>query len=147
MENFQLSWKLIYPKEIPGKDFCDFEAALLKLGKDYCKKRKCDSCPLGIDCLYCQNWHWRECVSKKKRISADELAGYVDEQEVENIAEFIASLDKNIPYSLLAFHPHFYMDDLPTTSRNHAFRCLDIARKAGLKRVRIGNIHLLGETY
>jgi len=73
--------------------------------------------------------------------------GYVDEQEVENIAKFIASLDKNIPYSLLAFHPHFYMDDLPTTSRNHAFGCLDIARKAGLKRVRIGNIHFLGETY
>jgi len=38
-----------------------------------------------------------------------------------------------------------YMDDLPTTSRNHAFGCLDIARKKGLKHVRIGNIHLLGE--
>ncbi len=75
------------------------------------------------------------------------VPGYVDEQEVENLAKFIASLDKNIPYSLLAFHPHFYMDDLPTTSRKHTYDCLDIARKAGLKRVRIGNIHLLGEGY
>lgn len=75
------------------------------------------------------------------------VPGYVDEQEVENIAKFIASLDINIPYSLLAFYPHFYMDDLPTTSRMHAFRCLEIAKSAGLKHVRIGNLHLLGEAY
>lgn len=75
------------------------------------------------------------------------VPGYVDEQEVENIAKFIASLDKNIPYSLLAFYPHFYMDDLPTTSRTHAFRCLEIAKSAGLKHVRIGNLHLLEEAY
>ena len=36
--------------KIVGKDFCDFEAALLKLGKDFCKKRKCDSCPMGEEC-------------------------------------------------------------------------------------------------
>ena len=36
--------------KIAGKDFCDFEAALLKLGKDYCKKRTCDSCPMGEEC-------------------------------------------------------------------------------------------------
>jgi len=58
-----------------------------------------------------------------------------------------ASLDKNIPYSLSVFHPHFYMDDLPTTSRKHTYDCLDIARKAGFKRVRTGNIHLLEEVY
>jgi hypothetical protein len=39
------------------------------------------------------------------------------------------------------------MDDLPTTSRKHTYDCLEVARKAGLKRVRIGNIHLLGEGY
>ncbi|MDO8140146.1 MAG: hypothetical protein Q6358_01485 [Candidatus Brocadiales bacterium] len=40
-------WSL---NKIPGKDFCDFEAVLLKLGKDFCKKRKCDACPLGTEC-------------------------------------------------------------------------------------------------
>ncbi|MBM4056352.1 MAG: hypothetical protein FJ264_17105 [Planctomycetes bacterium] len=75
------------------------------------------------------------------------VPGYVDEQEVEYLAKFIASLDRNIPYSLLAFYPHFYMDDLPTTSRMHALRCQDIARGAGLKHVRIGNVHLLGDAY
>jgi pyruvate formate lyase activating enzyme len=75
------------------------------------------------------------------------VPGYVDYEEVENLARFIASIDRSIPYSLLGFYPHFYMKDLPTTSRAHALRARDIARSAGLKRVRVGNIHLLGKAY
>lgn len=73
------------------------------------------------------------------------VPGYVDEEEIREIARFIASLDRTIPYSLLAFHPQFFMKDLPTTSRKHAERCLDLAQEAGLKRVRLGNLHLLRE--
>lgn len=75
------------------------------------------------------------------------VPGYVDGYEISEIARFIASLDPEIPYSLLAFHPHFYMSDLPTTSRRHAEECLEEARRAGLRRVKIGNIHLLGDAY
>ncbi len=75
------------------------------------------------------------------------VPGYVDEQEVGKIADFIASLNPDIPYSLLGFHPQFYMHDLPRTSRAHADRCLKAARSAGLNRVKIGNIHLLGDRY
>jgi len=71
------------------------------------------------------------------------VPGYVDEDEVSRIASFIASLSPEIPYSLLAFHPQFIMDDLPTTSRQHAQRCLGAARRQGLERVRVGNLHLL----
>jgi len=75
------------------------------------------------------------------------VPGYVDEREVSAIAEYIAGLNPNIPYSLLAFYPHFYLQDLPTTSRLHAMRCKEAAERAGLRRVHIGNIHLLGEDY
>jgi len=75
------------------------------------------------------------------------VPGYVDEQEVGKIAEFIASLSPDIPYSLLGFHPHFCMKDLPTTSGKHAERCYKAALDAGLKRVKIGNLHLLGKAY
>ena len=75
------------------------------------------------------------------------VPGYVDEREVGKIAEFIASLNPDIPYSLLGFHPHFYMNDLPRTSQKHAEKCLTAAYRAGLKRVKIGNIHLLGDEY
>jgi pyruvate formate lyase activating enzyme len=75
------------------------------------------------------------------------VPGYIDENEVAGIAGFIAGLNPDIPYSLLAFYPHFYINDLPTTSRAHALRCEAVARDAGLNRVHIGNVHLLGEGY
>ena len=37
-------------QKIPAKDFCDFEAALIRLGKDYCRPLKCDACPLKTSC-------------------------------------------------------------------------------------------------
>ena len=71
------------------------------------------------------------------------VPGYIDVEEVSAIAGYIASLDPNIPYSLLAFHPQFYMSDLQLTPRHLAAQCLDAARQAGLSKVRIGNTHLL----
>jgi endonuclease III len=35
---------------IPDNDFCDFEAALVRLGKDYCRPFKCETCPLKESC-------------------------------------------------------------------------------------------------
>ena len=71
------------------------------------------------------------------------VTGYIDVEEVAAIARFIASLDPNIPYSLLAFHPQFYMSDLPLTSRVLADQCYQAAMDAGLKNMRIGNVELL----
>lgn len=75
------------------------------------------------------------------------VPGYIDETEVASIARFIADLDPNVPYSLLAFYPQFYLDDLPTTSRTHALRCRTVAEEAGLRHVHLGNLHLLGDDY
>ncbi len=75
------------------------------------------------------------------------VPGYVDELEVTGTAKFIADLNPEIPYRLLAFYPHFYLKDLPRTSRSHALRCQAAAERAGLRHVRIGNLHLLGEDY
>ena len=71
------------------------------------------------------------------------VPGYIDQQEVSRIAEFVASMDPTIPYSLLAFHPHFRMRDLPFTTREEAHACAEAAKEAGLTRVRIGNVGLL----
>ncbi len=71
------------------------------------------------------------------------VPGYVDAAEVGAIARFIASLNPNIPYALLAFAPNFYMPDLPCTSVQHAEEAEAAARAAGLTNVRIGNRHLL----
>ncbi|MDY6794787.1 MAG: radical SAM protein [Actinomycetota bacterium] len=71
------------------------------------------------------------------------VPGYVEADEVGRIASFMAGLDRNIPYSLLAFHPQHAMWDPPVTSRRQAEECRDAAADAGLTRVRVGNIHLL----
>lgn len=75
------------------------------------------------------------------------VPGYVDREEVSGIAAFIASLSPDIPYALLAFHPQFMMSDLPPTSKRHAQRCLATAKAQGLRNVRLGNVHLLGDYY
>jgi pyruvate formate lyase activating enzyme len=71
------------------------------------------------------------------------VPGYIDETEIRNIARFIASIDPHIPYSILAFYPHFYMADMPLTQKAFAYRCYEVARQEGLRNVRIGNAHLL----
>jgi pyruvate formate lyase activating enzyme len=75
------------------------------------------------------------------------VPGYVDAEEVGRVARFIASVNANIPYALLAFAPHFYMHDLPPTSVRHAQEAEAAAREAGLTNVRIGNRHLLSQEY
>jgi pyruvate formate lyase activating enzyme len=71
------------------------------------------------------------------------VPGYIDDDEIRGISRLIASVSPEIPYALLAFHPQFHFGDLPTTARSHALRCKEIAQEEGLKRVRIGNAHLL----
>jgi pyruvate formate lyase activating enzyme len=71
------------------------------------------------------------------------VPGYVGEEEVSRIASFIARLNPSIPYALLGFAPQFCMEDFPTTSRDQAEACLQAAKRAGLRRVRLGNQHLI----
>ena len=75
------------------------------------------------------------------------VPGYIDKEEISGIAAFIASISPDIPYALLAFHPQFMMNDLPPTSRRHAQECLAEAKSQGLRNVRVGNLHLLGDYY
>jgi len=75
------------------------------------------------------------------------VPGYVDRNEVYQIAKFIASLNPDIPYALLGFYPHFHLRSLPVTSRHQAEECQKAALEAGVRRVRIGNLHLLGNDY
>jgi pyruvate formate lyase activating enzyme len=73
------------------------------------------------------------------------VPGYVTPAEVGAIALFIASVDPETPYSLLAFAPQFAASDLPLTSSRHASEALEAASDAGLTRVHLGNEHLLSQ--
>ena len=73
------------------------------------------------------------------------VPGYTTSEEVELIAKFISSIDKNIPYSLLIFHGDYQMRDLKITPQIKSLKCLEVAKKH-LKRVNLGNKFLLGLT-
>ncbi len=68
---------------------------------------------------------------------------YVDAEEVEHIASFLADIDPQIPYSLLVFHPAFMLKDLPITSKKQVIDAFNAAKKH-LNKIHIGNLHLLG---
>ncbi|MBA7597278.1 hypothetical protein ES703_04280 [subsurface metagenome] len=72
------------------------------------------------------------------------VPGYIDVDQVSRIAGFIAAINPEIPYALLAFAPNFHMCDSPHTSTRHAQETQAAARRAGLDIVRVGNRHLLG---
>jgi pyruvate formate lyase activating enzyme len=71
------------------------------------------------------------------------VPGYVDLEEIHGLARFIASLNPDIPYSLLGFYPRFYLNDLPVTTLSFAQQARQVALQAGVKRVHLGNLHLL----
>ncbi|MCK9615441.1 MAG: AmmeMemoRadiSam system radical SAM enzyme [Candidatus Omnitrophica bacterium] len=59
--------------------------------------------------------------------------------ELKQIAEFIASVDKNIPWHLSRFHPDFEFNKIAVTPSESLLLAYDIAKKSGLKYVYIGN--------
>jgi pyruvate formate lyase activating enzyme len=88
-------------------------------------------------------WHQKRREVPFLRASTLLVPGYIGPEEIKEIAKFIASVDPSIPYSLLAFAPCYLFGDMPLLKRDVAHECKRVAERAGLERVRIGNLHLL----
>jgi len=137
------------------------EIAQLSLATGGCIKFDLKAFDEGLNIALCgvsnaqtlENFRWLADFSRQRSdppllvASTLLIPGYIDQEEIAKIAGFISSLDQNIPYTVLAFHPHFCMHDLPRTSRRHAEQALQAASDAGLKRVKLGNPHLLSDDY
>lgn len=62
--------------------------------------------------------------------------------EVEEMCAWIAAhLGPFVPLHFTAFHPDFEMMDTPRTPPSTLAQCRDIAHRAGLKYVYVGNVH------
>ncbi len=75
------------------------------------------------------------------------VPGYIDEYELDEMTRFVASLNPEIPYVFLAFHPDYVLRDLPRTSIKHAEKAVEIAKKNGLRNIFVENVWLLGNEY
>lgn len=63
------------------------------------------------------------------------------DEEIRNMARFIASVDCTIPWHLSAFFPNYKMQDIEPTPIETLLRAYDIAKSEGLEFVYIGNVH------
>ncbi len=62
------------------------------------------------------------------------------EEELTKIAEFIAGVDKNIPWHITRFHPDYKEKDKLPTPMQTLYKAYEIGKKAGLKFVYLGNV-------
>lgn len=62
------------------------------------------------------------------------------EKELKQIAQFIAGIDKNIPWHISRFHPDYKMTGSYPTPLETLEKAYQLGKKAGLKYVYLGNI-------
>lgn len=62
------------------------------------------------------------------------------EEEITKIADFIASIDKNIPWHISRFHPEYNMMDKDATPHEALIKAYEIGRKR-LNFVYVGNVN------
>ncbi len=62
------------------------------------------------------------------------------DEELKQIAEFIASVSCDTPWHVTAFHPDYRMTDPPRTPTKTLVKAYDIGKAAGLKYVYPGNL-------
>ncbi len=62
------------------------------------------------------------------------------DEEIKNIADFIASVSTNIPWHITAFHPNYKMTDRRSTPAGSLLKAITIGKNAGLKYIYAGNL-------
>jgi len=115
-------------------DACNVD--LKSFNKEYYKKVIKGDLEAVLDTikLFYQKGIWQE-------ITTLIIPGVNDsEEELTNIAEFIASIDKDIPWHISRFHPDYKMQDTPPTPLTTMQKAYEIGKKAGLNYVYYGNI-------
>jgi len=74
------------------------------------------------------------------------IPGWVEEDQIGDIARLIASVDPKIPFTVLAFFPEYQLRNVPSPTLNQMLSAYEACIKAGLKSVRLGNISIFIKT-
>jgi pyruvate formate lyase activating enzyme len=61
-------------------------------------------------------------------------------EELREISQFLANLDKDIPWHISRFHPTYRLTDIPSTPPESIQRARDLGYEAGLRYVYTGNL-------
>ncbi len=74
------------------------------------------------------------------------IPGWVDTDQISKIAVDIASVDAEIPFTILAFFPEYKMNDVPSPTMWQMIEAYNAAKDAGLRKIKLGNAHLFVKT-
>jgi pyruvate formate lyase activating enzyme len=67
------------------------------------------------------------------------IPGWVEVEQIRNIAEIIAGVDKNIPFTILAFFPEYKLKNVPSPNFEQMMKAYDAVKAAGLEYIKLGN--------
>ncbi|MHA1381263.1 MAG: hypothetical protein ACTSRG_23090 [Candidatus Helarchaeota archaeon] len=68
------------------------------------------------------------------------IPNWVEIKELEKIANLIYGIDKNIPFTILAFFPVYKMKNERSPNLIEMLKAFSIVKGTGLKNVKLGNI-------
>lgn len=74
------------------------------------------------------------------------IPGWVETDQIGNIAMELASLDTEIPFTILAFFPEYKMRDVHAPTLRQMIDAYNAAKDAGLRKIKRGNVHLFVHT-
>lgn len=68
------------------------------------------------------------------------IPGWVEEDQLKKIAGILSSVDKSIPFTILAFFPEYKMKHVPPPDFNRMLKTYEAVKETGLEQVRLGNL-------
>ena len=73
-------------------------------------------------------------------VSSVYIPGWVETGQIKKIAELLAQIDSEIPYAIIAFLSEHKLKDVPSPNFQQMIDAFEVAKDAGLKNVRLGNL-------
>jgi pyruvate-formate lyase-activating enzyme len=74
------------------------------------------------------------------------IPGWVETDQIVDIARLIADLDVNIPFTLLAFFPCYRLQDVPPPTLQQMIQACEAVCEVGLRHVQLGNCGVFART-
>jgi pyruvate-formate lyase-activating enzyme len=65
---------------------------------------------------------------------------WVETDQIREIAKLLVKVDRDIPFTILAFFGSYKLEYLPSPSLNQMLEAYKVAKEIGLKNVRLGNL-------
>jgi len=74
------------------------------------------------------------------------IPGWVETDQLEEIARILVEVDSQIPYTILAFFPEYQLKEVPSPSFEQMVEAYTRVKETGLNQVRLGNIGIFVRT-